>query len=343
MTQQQVRDLLAKYRFGRCTGAEKALIERWYAQAARQRPGLPANLDLETAREESWTEILATVRQSHTAEIGVEAREAQPADRSEARIRPLQAFYWVAAVAALLCAGFFWFNGDLSQNAGSAAEKQLTASALPGEVKTYRLPDSSLVTLNSGSSISYPAAFGTKAREVTLTEGEAYFDVKHDAAHPFVVDAGRTRTQVLGTVFSVRAYRGLGDVRVTVATGKVGVRNGKGYPEAQTAFLLPDEQLVVDNQSGRVQKEQVNARSLAGWIRGALDFNNEDLKTIALLLEKKFNVTVRVDGEPLAAQRLTARFRAEETLDDILGTLAMAGNFHYRHATGQVLISMNEH
>ncbi len=326
MDQQQAKELLAKYRLGRCTAEENALLAQWYAQAAQQQPGLPA--DLEKAREESWTKLLATVRTKHTF---------------EARIRPTRALYAAAAVAAMLCIGFFWLTGNRSQNAEHASGRVLTASALPGEVKTYRLPDSSLVTLNGGSSIRYPQAFGQEIREVTLTDGEAYFDVKHDTAHPFIVAAGRTRTQVLGTVFSIRAYRSLSDVRVTVASGKVGVRNGKNYPEMQTAFLLPDEQLVVDNQSGLAQKEHVNARSLAGWIRGALDFNNEELKTIALLLEKKFNVAVRLDSKVLAAQRLTARFRPEESLDEILGTLAMAGGFSYRNASGQVLISMNEH
>lgn len=336
MDRQQARDLLVKYRFGRCTDAEKALIAQWYAQAARQQPGLPEDLDLAAAQHESWNNILAAVQDPHTLNGRKEVR-------MEARIRPLRAFYAAAVVAAVFCIGFFWLNGNLPQRGKVSQGKVLTVSVLPGEVKTYRLPDSSLVTLNGGSSISYPEAFTEKAREITLTDGEAYFDVKHDESHPFIVDAGRTRTQVLGTVFSVRAYRNLADVRVTVESGKVGVRNGKGYPETQTTFLFPDEQLVVDNQSGGVQKEHVNARSLAGWIRGALDFNNEDLKTIAVLLEKKFNVAVKVDSKLLATQRLTARFRAEETLDDILGTLAMAGNFHYRHATGQVLISMNEH
>ncbi|WP_353718903.1 FecR domain-containing protein [Dyadobacter sp. 676] len=331
MDQQQARDLLAKYRAGRCTEAEKVLIAQWYAQLARERSGFPGNPDPETARDESWTRILMAVQHLHTFEDG-----------TKARIRPLRAFYVAAAVAAVLCIGFFWLRGGLSPKGNVIPGKLLIVSALPGEVKTYRLPDSSLVTLNGGSSISYPEIFG-KVRNIRLTDGEAYFDVKHDASRPFIVEAGRTRTQVLGTVFSVRAYGDLNDVRVTVASGKVGVRNGAAYPETRTYFLLADEQLVVDKQSGRVQKEHVNARSLAGWIRGALDFNNEDLKTIALLLERKFNVNVEVDGTALADQRLTARFRAEETLDDILGTLAMAGNFSYRHTMGRVLISMNKH
>ncbi|MGN7885764.1 FecR family protein [Dyadobacter endophyticus] len=328
MDQQQVRDLLTKYRLGRCTEEEKALIDQWYGRTARQQAYPPQELDLEAARAHSWTNILARVQSQHTF---------------EARIHPMRVVYLVAAVAAMLCVGFFWFSGSLTRPGSDGAGRMITASALPGEIKTYRLPDSSLVTLNGGSSIHYPEVFGQKSREVTLTDGEAYFDVKHNASHPFIVEAGRTRTQVLGTVFSVRAYRSLSDVRVTVASGKVGVRNASGYPEMQTTFLLPDEQLVVDNQSGGVRKGHVHARSLAGWIRGALDFNNEELKTIALLLEKKFDVPVRVDSNNLREQRLTARFRAEETLDDILGTLAMAGSFSYRHVAGQVLISMNEH
>lgn len=326
MDQQQVSDLLTKYRLGRCTEEEKEAINRWYAQTVKEQPELPPNLDLLAARERSWNNILAVVQPQHTF---------------EARIRPVHALYIAAAVAAMLCAGFFWLTGNLRQESAGSAARIVTARALPGEVRTYRLPDSSLVTLNGGSSISYPLAFNRKVREITLTDGEAYFDVKHDASHPFIVQAGRTRTQVLGTVFSVRAYRSLNDVRVTVSSGKVGVRNASGYPEAPTAFLLPDEQLVVDNQSGGVRKGHVHARSLAGWIHGELDFNNEELKTIALLLEKKFNVPVRVSGRNLEEQRLTARFRAEETLDDVLGTLAMAGSFSYRHTAGQVLISMN--
>lgn len=328
MDQRQVRDLLTKYRLGRCTQEEKSLIDQWYARTARQQADPPEELDLQAARAHSWTNILARVQSEHTF---------------EARIHPMRVVYLAAAVAAMVCIGFFWFSGSLTQPRGDGADRMITASALLGEIKTYRLPDSSLVTLNGGSSICYPEAFGPKKREVTLTDGEAYFDVKHDVSHPFIVEAGRTRTQVLGTVFSVRAYRSLNDVRVTVASGKVGVRNAGGYPDVQTVFLRPDEQLVVDNRSGRVQKEHVHARSLAGWIRGALDFNNEELKTIALLLEKKFNVPVRVENEVIGSQRLTARFRTDETLDDILGTLSLAGGFSYRHGAGQVSISMNEH
>jgi ferric-dicitrate binding protein FerR (iron transport regulator) len=328
MDQQQARDLLTKYRLGRCTEEEKAAIAHWYARTARERPDLPENLDPEALREHSWRNILAAVREEHTF---------------EARLRPMRTIYVAAAVAAMLCIGFFWLNGSFRQSDAESAAHMVTASTLPGEVKTYRLPDSSLVTLNGGSSLRFPGKFGDGAREIVLVDGEAYFAVQHDAAHPFIVNAGRTRTQVLGTVFSVRAYQGLHDVRVTVASGKVGVRNASGYPEMQTTFLLPDEQLVIDNRNGGVHKEHVQARALAGWVRGTLDFSNEDLRTIALLLEKKFNVPVRVEGKSLEEQRLTARFRAEETLDDILGTLAIASGFSYRHAAGQVLISMNEH
>ncbi|WP_033403090.1 FecR family protein [Dyadobacter beijingensis] len=322
MHQQQARALLEKYRLGRCTAEEKALIERWYAETARRRSKDPIHTDLQAAGQHSWRKILATL---------------QPEEAFEARIRPLRAFYVAAAVAAAICLGFFWLYNELL-TPGNRAGQMVIVHTRPGEIKTYTLPDSSHVTLNGGTSLRYPHDF--EIRKVTISDGEAYFDVRHDASRPFIVEAGRTLTQVLGTVFSVRAYQRLGDIRVVVSSGKVGVRNSDGYPSVETAFLLPDEELVVDNQNGSYRKDHVNARSLAGWIKGALDFNNDELKTIALLLEKKFNVPVRVDGRQLEMQRLTARFRADETLDDILGTLSFAGNFKYRHDAGQVFISM---
>ncbi len=58
-------------------------------------------------------------------------------------------------------------------------------------------------------------------RTVTLDGGEAYFEVVHDARHPFVVLAGNRRITDLGTKFSVSRE---GDhVQVVVKEGRVRV------------------------------------------------------------------------------------------------------------------------
>jgi transmembrane sensor len=325
MDQQKVRALLTRYRLGQCTEQEAAWVEEWYGRTAIRVTGDAEHTDLEARKRVSWKRIQTAVR---------------PETVFEARLRPARMLYLAASVAAVLCLGFFWLIQN--QTRPKASIELISLATRPGELASYVLPDSSVVTLNGGSLVQYPKVFSAGKREIELKDGEAFFDVRHDPSRPFTVSAGRTKTQVLGTAFSIRAYTVLKDVQVTVSRGKVGVSNAQGFPQTSTAFLLPGDRVIVDNR-GHYRKARVNIQEATSWIKGLLDFDNEDLTTIALLLEKKFNVHVRIADSQLKDQRLTARFKADETLDDILSTLGVAGNFSFRHATNQVLISMNEH
>jgi hypothetical protein len=55
-----------------------------------------------------------------------------------------------------------------------------------GKTSEIILPDGTKVFLNAGSRLAYPDHFTGDTREVMLM-GEAYFEVKHNAKHPFVV------------------------------------------------------------------------------------------------------------------------------------------------------------
>lgn len=91
-----------------------------------------------------------------------------------------------------------------------------------GEVKSVRLPDGSMAVL--GPQTAVRLSFAGAQRRVDLSSGQAYFEVRHDAAHPFTVTSGSVTTQDLGTAFDVRA---LGDdVRVGVESGRVRVSEG---------------------------------------------------------------------------------------------------------------------
>jgi transmembrane sensor len=325
MDQRQARELLKKYQSGRCTQEEKALVEEWYRQrfASSSLPELHTDPGQQKVR--SLQNILA---ETGTKKI------------FEARLRPVRYVYLAAVAAAVLLIGFFWFSNQkvLENNLMQVETVSLTTS--PGQVTRYVLPDSSQVTLNGGSHIEYSRDFGGGQRAVTIREGEAFFDVRHDPDKPFVVEAAGTRTQVLGTAFSIRAYERLNNVSITVARGKVSVESGLGGSALQKEFLLPNDQLAVNKRDGQYQRSRVDAPAVMSWIKGILDFNNEDLATIALLLEKKFNVSVSIDDDDLREQRLTGKFRPDETIDDILGTLGIAGNFRFSHQANSVLISL---
>lgn len=324
MDEQKVRELLQNYRLGRCSEKEAAWIETWYTLTAEN---AKASVDeLESSQQESWKRIQAGMRQQ---------------DFFQARIRPMPVLYWAASIAALLCLGFFFFYNDKTK--GVTENEMVTLATRPGEIASFILPDSSVVTLNAASSIRFAKVFTGGRREVQVREGEAFFDVRHQPSKPFIVHAGRTKTQVLGTAFGIRAYQFLKDIQVTVTRGKVGVGSAAGFPKAETAFLLPGDKLIVSNKNGDVRKVHTEIEAASSWLKGFLNFDNEDLATIALLLEKKYDVGIKIDGKQLREQRLTARFQPKETLDEVLTTLSAAGNFSFKHASGRVQISMNEY
>ena len=93
-----------------------------------------------------------------------------------------------------------------------------------GMLSTITLPDGSKVILNAGTTITYPNAFVSKNREVEIN-GEAFFEVAHDAEHPFIVKANQINVEVLGTQFNVKAYEEDDWIEVSLSEGKVEVQS----------------------------------------------------------------------------------------------------------------------
>ena len=94
-----------------------------------------------------------------------------------------------------------------------------------GERKTLTFVDGSQIELNTDTVLR--ASFENGSRNVWLDKGEAYFRIKHDAAHPFAVEAAHQRITDLGTEFSVQSNAGR--LKIAVLKGRVrfdGTANG---------------------------------------------------------------------------------------------------------------------
>jgi ferric-dicitrate binding protein FerR (iron transport regulator) len=194
-----------------------------------------------------------------------------------------------------------------------------------------RLSDSSVVWLNAGSRLRYPDKFNGPQREVELLTGEACLNVHQDPAHPFIIRSGSIRTQVLGTIFNVRAYEKLAIVQVTVQQGKVAVQAADTVPQlaGKQVILLPDEQLTFYAQQQDWKKEHTDAANISAWTTGRLLFNNERLDLIAMQLEQKYGVRITFADNTLPAYRITAGFEASDPLNDVLDALSLANKLHY--------------
>lgn len=118
-----------------------------------------------------------------------------------------------------------------------------------GEQRKITLADGSMLTLNTNSRAA--VQYEDNARGVTLLQGQALFEVAHDASRPFVVTAGDRRIKALGTAFDVR----LSDRRVEVVLidGHVAIQREPRAPAEKIVPVSESPQPIANDQSEPVQ------------------------------------------------------------------------------------------
>ena len=245
---------------------------------------------------------------------------------------------WAAAAMFILMSGIgiVW----LKERQKTPAE---VAAALPGTtvpvdyVRTFLLPDSSLVVLQAGSTLSYSDDFGQESREVELI-GEAFFDIRQvmagDHKMPFVIYSGDLKTTVLGTSFNIKAYPGQPDIIVSVVKGKVRIENKSEV----LAILTEDQQISYFPGLPDKIETRIEAEKAIEWTRADLEFRGETFEEIAQVLERRFNVSIAFRNESLKNCITIATFSGTETLENILEALCTIRGTGYYYETPTHLI-----
>jgi transmembrane sensor len=184
--------------------------------------------------------------------------------------RPLDLPVWArvaaAAVVAVAAVGFTLLQHPFADLHTGGGQRQIAS-----------LADGTRVELAPNSTLD--VAIGPSGeRQVTLTRGEAMFDVAHDPSRPFIVRSGEGQVRVLGTAFSVRRTGGM--TRVTVTRGRVEVTSGQAQ-----RILTPDRTVVYGLTSlGGVQA--IDARAATGWTRNRLIFENRSLGDVIAEIDR---------------------------------------------------------
>lgn len=186
------------------------------------------------------------------------------------------------------------------------------------QLRALDLPDGSKVTLGARSALKLE--FKGDERRVALAQGEAFFDVAHDAARPFVVIAGDTRITVTGTRFNVKLSGG--KVRVAVLEGSVRVAGGSetSAPPAGEIRLAGGEQAVSGISQAAPVRETVAAVEPGGWRGGWLSYQDASLEEIVADANRYRTEPIRIGSAALARSRLTTSFRAAQ-IDAMVATL----------------------
>src|SRR5690606_28863380 len=144
----------------------------------------------------------------------------QTTERPRKSQRISLSYPWAAAILvfAMLGGGALWYfmRSPLTIQAPLTYQEITVPN---GSRSKIRLPDSSFITINAGTTLRYNTDFGTNQRNIWL-DGEAYF-VVHKSSTPFIVHSGTVQIKAVGTEFNVRAYSSENQIETTLVTGKV--------------------------------------------------------------------------------------------------------------------------
>ncbi|MCK9412013.1 MAG: FecR domain-containing protein [Prolixibacteraceae bacterium] len=225
-------------------------------------------------------------------------------------------------------------NGKLVVNNDTISAEQskpTTAMAMNqliipfGKTSEVLLPDGTKVFLNAGSRLVYPENFTGKTREVFLI-GEAFFDVRHDKNHPFIVQIDDLRVKVLGTRFNVSAYQTDNVVETVLAEGKVSIEQNNAGLFDKATELAPNQLASFDRTTKETKVKKVEINNYILWTTGLLQFESTDLSRITKRLERYYNIRFKYVDPMLGGLRISGKLELKEDKEEICERIASAAS-----------------
>lgn len=212
-----------------------------------------------------------------------------------------------------------------------------------GEQRSVKLPDGSLVHLNTRSRLALH--FSESGRDVRLIDGEALFIVQHDASRPFRVITDTAVAQAVGTQFNVYNHKDY--TTVSVIEGRVQVAGaddlGKSSPgvaanATQPSQLLTEgEQAVVSQEGGIAKQTATDPAAAVAWRERRLAFQDDPLSIIVSELNRYNTLQIRLEGKNLQQRKFTGVLDADKP-ESLLRLLSKEGDLTFEQRGNEMLV-----
>ena len=220
---------------------------------------------------------------------------------------------------------------DMS-NANTAGDAKMNEVVIPfGNKSQLVLPDGTKVWLNAGSRMAFPNKFSGKKREVFL-EGEAYFEVAHNADVPFLVNTSDISIKVLGTKFNVSAYKTDKVAETVLLEGKVTVKDlsSIGFMAKETV-LAPNQKASFNKENKSISvNNEADADFAIAWTEGWFKFSQQNLNTVLNKLQRYYNVQFEYDQNFSTADMITGKLDLKESIEQTMVALGDVASIQYR-------------
>lgn len=295
-------------------------------------------------------EQLEGLKKKMTASENTPVIDLQPARRSVVLYRRFSSI--AIALLAIATIGFYLVWKSQREPIPQTGKMQYVCK--PGERKSFQFPDGTQVILNAGSEMYLNERYAQNTREVFL-KGEAFFEVQHNAAVPFIVHTSSMDVKALGTAFNVKSYNNESRTETVLVRGLVEVTLKKD--NNRKLLLHPDEKVLwtesktgdegASNAAAAANPEQAlvkpvkksedgNMKELA-WVQNNLAFEDEPFEEIAFQLNRWYNVNIRFESSDIKQYHFTATFKKEK-IEQVLEILRASKRFNYRFEGEQNIV-----
>ncbi|WP_342330920.1 FecR domain-containing protein [Pedobacter sp. FW305-3-2-15-E-R2A2] len=373
MEEDKAHELFNKYRKGETSAEENGLIESWYLNEISKSDPLDQQIDYDFSGERIWAKIqqqrpVKKIRFRLPVRISAAAavllivgsglffylnhKSPVPESTFANDVQPGRNGATLTLANGRKIKLDDAMNGELAKEAGVAitktADGQLryeiqnsngetnainTISTAKGESYQLRLPDGTLVWLNAGSSLTYTAALNDHGLRKVKLNGEGYFQVAKDKAHPFIVETFNQEIEVLGTHFNVSAYHDEPLIKTTLLEGMVRLNKNE--------VLKPGEQAI--NNLGKISVEKVDVTEAVAWKNGKFVFNDESLESIMRKLSRWYDLTIIFKDQNMRNQKFWATITRQDKLSRILQSLEKTNMVKFQLQQRTVTISNPDH
>lgn len=332
MSTKRAKALLSKYRDGKCSDAEKAIVERWLFQYNDEDIDL-SEKSIKEIQKQVWENlpvhernnkgrVFTMQRIAAAASIllflffgayflrGKKVKNTQVAQIQQHDARPggFKATLTLSngkqislneakkgviakdneAVIQKTDSGAVVYNAGSQANGHEIAYNTITTPR--GGMWPVVLPDGSKVMLNAATTLRYPVSFSGNERVVEL-DGEAYFEVVHNAAKPFKVKSNGQIVEDLGTHFNINAYHDEPAITTTLLQGSVRITKNN-----IVTTIKPGEEAVWKDHASRFKIDKVDVDDAVAWKNGLFQFDHSSIAAIMRQTSRWYDVDISYEG-----------------------------------------------
>ena len=226
-------------------------------------------------------------------------------------------------------------TGELSYAGTAAGEISYNTLSVPRGSKpmSLMLSDGSKVWINVGSSLTFPTAFTGNERKVKIT-GEAYFEVAHNSAMPFMVQHDDLTVKDLGTHFNVNTYEDESAEQITLLEGSVYITKN-----ALSKLLKPGQQAHMNHNGNSDIKvlNDVNMDEVMAWKDGKFMFDKDtDIGTIMSQISRWYDVAIEYQGK--INQRFWGSISKDVNVSQVLKILEATGGVKFKVEMNKIIV-----